>query len=227
MRASHSLWRPCLKKRKRLDALKGLIMESLLTNEDRRKIQEGIRKRYARVSVTPERSFRYPTGIAALKKLEYDPRLISALPAEVTSSYCGVGNPFRLGPIRKGEAVLDVGCGGGVDSLVAAMMVGPTGKVIGIDVVPEMLQRARENLEKTSIDNVSFQESSPEALPFPDGSFDVVISNGAFNLIPDKAKALKEVLRVLEPSGRLMIADEILTGELPDGKQARIEKWAQ
>jgi arsenite methyltransferase len=202
-------------------------MKVRLTSEDRRKIQEGIRKRYAKVAATPEGSFRYPTGRAALEKLKYDRRLINDLPSQVISSYCGVGNPFQLGPVHEGEVILDVGCGGGVDTLVAAMMVGPTGRVIGIDVVPEMVERARENLKKSSLENVGFQESSPEALPFPDESFDVVISNGAINLIPEKSEALKEILRALKPSGRLMIADEILSGQLPDDKQARIERWAQ
>jgi arsenite methyltransferase len=219
--------RAWLSKRSLVEALKGQVMKSLLTGEDRRKIQEGIRKKYAKVAVTPEGSFRYPTGKAALEKLKYDPQLIKALPEEAIGSYCGVGNPFHVGPIHKGESVLDVGCGGGVDTLVAGMIVGPTGKVIGIDVVTEILERARENLKKTSLDNARFQESSPEALPFPDGSFDVVISNGAFNLIPDKVKALEEAFRVLKSSGRLMIADQILTGELPDDKEARIEKWAR
>jgi arsenite methyltransferase len=216
-----------MRKRSLFEALKGRIMERRLTGEDRRRIQDGIRKKYATVAITPEGSFRYPTGRAALGKLKYDPQLINALPAEAIGSYCGVGNPFELGPIHDGGAVLDVGCGGGVDTIVAGMIVGPTGKVIGIDVVPEMLERARQNLKKTSLENVSFLEYSPEALPFPDGSFDAVISNGAFNLIPDKAKALKEVFRVLKFSGRLMIADQSLTGELPEDKEARIEKWAR
>jgi len=202
-------------------------MKVRLTREDRRKIQEGIRKKYAKVAITPDGSFRYPTGKAALEKLKYDPQLINALPPEVISTYCGVGNPFQLGPVHKGEVILDVGCGGGVDTLVAGMMVGAAGKVVGIDIVPEMLKRAGENLKKTSAENVSFQESSPEALPFPDGYFDVVISNGAFNLVPEKSRALKEVFRALKTLGRLMIADEILTDELPDEKKARIEKWAR
>ena len=106
-------------------------------------------------------------------------------------------------------------------------MVGPRGRAIGIDLVPEMVARARENVLKTSLKNISFQESSAEKMPFPDESFDVVISNGAFNLVIDKSKALKEVFRILKPRGRLMIADQILTGELPDDKKAKIEKWAR
>jgi arsenite methyltransferase len=202
-------------------------MKNGLTAVDRRKIQEGIREKYAKVALLPEGYFRYPTGKVALEKLKYDSELINVFPSEVVRSYCGVGNPFQLGPVHTGEHILDIGCGGGMDALVAAMMVGSTGKVIGVDVVYEMLARARENLRRTSLNNVIFQESSAEALPFPDEFFDLVISNGAFNLIPDKNKALKEVWRALKSSGRLMIADEILTGLLPEEKEARIEKWAQ
>ena len=202
-------------------------MLNYFSSTDKQRIEEGIRKRYAKVALTPEGIFRYPTGRAGLEGLKYDPQMINELTPEVISSYCGVGNPFALEPIHKGESVLDVGCGGGVDTLIAAMMIGRDGKAIGIDLVPEMIARARENVLKTSLKNISFQESSAEKMPFPDESFDVVISNGAFNLVTDKSKALKEVFRVLKPRGRLMIADQILTGELPDDKKAKIEKWAR
>ncbi len=171
-----------------------------LTAEDRKKIEGGIRQKYVRVAISPEGNFQYPTGKAGLKEQNYAPEVLSCLPEDILASYCGVGNPFSLGTIDEGEAVLDVGCGAGVDTLIAAIMVGPPGNVVGIDLTPEMLERARKNLRKTSLNNVSFQEASAEDLPFPDASFDVVISNGVFNLIPDKVKALKEVLRRLKTS---------------------------
>ncbi len=143
------------------------------------------------------------------------------------ASYCGVGNPFTLGPIHKGGAVLDIGCGGGIDTFFAALMVGPEGKAVGIDMIPEMLARARENLRDTPLTNVTFQEASAENLPFLDESFDVVISNGVFNLIPDKAKAVGEAFRVLKPGGRLMIADQVLTGEVPKETKTRVDNWAK
>jgi ubiquinone/menaquinone biosynthesis C-methylase UbiE len=136
-----------------------------------------------------------------------------------------VGNPFSLGPIDRGEAVLDIGCGAGVDAILAGMMVGPEGKVVGIEVVPEMLRRARENLGMTDLKNITFAEGYAENIPFPDASFDVVISNGVFNLVVDKAKALEEALRVLKASGRLYIADQILVGQLPSHKKARLKSW--
>jgi ubiquinone/menaquinone biosynthesis C-methylase UbiE len=143
----------------------------------------------------------------------------------VLASYCGVGNPFTLGRIYEGESVLDIGCGCGVDTLIAAIMVGPEGKAVGIDLIPEMLSRAKKNLSETMLKNVVFQEGSGEDLPFPDESFDVVISNGVFNLIPNKAKALAEVFRVLRPHGRVMIADQVLVGELPKDKTIRVNHW--
>jgi SAM-dependent methyltransferase len=200
-------------------------MELELTNEDKKRIEQSILQKYTEFSSSPEGKFSYPTGQAGLEGLHYNPGIIQKLQNSVVSSYCGVGNPFSLGPINRGETVLDIGCGAGVDTVVAAKMVGPEGRVIGIDMTPGMLARARKNLQGTSIQNVSFHRASAEDLPFPDESFDVVISNGVFNLIPDKARALEEVFRVLKPHGRMMIADQILTGVLPADIKARIESW--
>ncbi len=202
-------------------------MEAKFTTEDRKRIEEGLRQKYAKVSVSPETLFRYPTGRAGLEALNYDPGILRALPESAVTCYCGVGNPFTLGPIHKGEAVLDIGCGGGGDTFFAAMMVGPQGKAVGIDMIPEMLERARENLLETHLRNVAFGEATAEDLPFPADSFDVVISNGVFNLVPNKARGLAEVLRVLRPGGRLMIADEVLSGELPKETKTRLDNWAK
>ncbi len=122
---------------------------------------------------------------------------------------------------------MDIGCGAGVDAIVAAKMVSTTGTVRGIDMVPEMLAQARENARMTELENVTFMEASAEKLPFPDASFDVVISNGVFNLVADKTRALEEAFRVLKPESRLMIADQILVGQLPRRKKARIKNWFQ
>ncbi len=200
-------------------------MEARLSAKDRRCIEENIRQKYASVSENPDGLFTYPTGRAGIETLKYDPRIIQNLPENVLASYCGVGNPFSLGPFREGEIVLDIGCGGGVDTFIAAMMVGSTGRAVGIDTVPDMLKRAEKNLQEMHLSNVTFQEASAEALPFPDESLDVIISNGVFNLIPDKSKALREAFRVLKPKGRLMIADQVLTGKLPEDPRERIESW--
>lgn len=202
-------------------------MENELTAQDKQRIEESIRGKYLKVAASPEGHFRYPTGAAGLKALDYGPDMVRNLPEAVAAAYCGVGNPFTLGPIREGEAVLDIGCGAGVDSIIAAKLVGPSGAVTGIDLVPEMLARASENARLAGVDNVTFQESSAEKLPFPDNSFDLVISNGVFNLVVDKVKALGEVLRVLKPAGRFMFADQVLAGELPKETKARVENWAR
>lgn len=201
-------------------------MKSDLTPEDRKKIEEGIRGKYAKVAVNPEGLFSYPTGRAGLKALNYDPGIFQALSESALESFCGVGNPFSLGEIREGESVLDIGCGGGVDTMVAAAMTGPTGRVVGIDMSSEMVERARQNLSQTNLKNVSFHESSAEDLPFPDKDFDVVISSGVFNLVPEKLKALREVFRVAKPGGRLMMADQVLTGDLSEDVKARVDNWA-
>lgn len=200
-------------------------MELILTIEDKKRIEQSIWQKYTKVAANPDGLFQYPTGLAGLTALNYDPEFIAALPESVTASYCGVGNPFALGPIREGEAVLDIGSGAGVDAILAAMMVGPQGRVAGIEMVPEMLARAKKNLGMTDLKNVTFIQGSAEEIPFPDASFDVVISNGVLNLIVDKAKALEEALRVLKPQGRLLIADQILVGQLPGDREARVKSW--
>ena len=201
-------------------------MKNEFSAEDRKKIGEGIRAKYAEVAVNAQGLFSYPTGRAGLETLKYDPEILRSLPEASLESFCGVGNPFSIGEIRKGESILDIGCGGGVDVMIAATMTGPTGRIVGIDISSEMVERARQNLSLTDLRNVSFQESSAEELPFPDKDFDGVISSGVFNLIPDKRKALREVFRVMKPNGRLMMADQILTGRLPEDVKARVDNWA-
>lgn len=202
-------------------------MGSEITSQEKQSIEAAIRGKYLKVVASPEGLFRYPTGRAGLQALHYDPKIIQLLPEPVAAIYCGVGNPFALGPIHPGEAILDIGCGAGVDAIIAALMVEESGTVTGVDLVPEMLARARENARTVGVANVSFLEASAEELPFPDKSFDVVISNGVFNLVVDKAKALGEVYRVLKPGGRFMLADQVLAGELPKDTKARIENWAR
>jgi len=202
-------------------------MENQITQDDLKKIEAGIRDKYSKVAENPEGSFEYPTGRSGIEAQKYDPELVSALPEAVISSYCGVGNPFSLGSVNKGDVILDIGCGAGVDTILAAMMAGPTGKAVGIDIVPEMLQRAKSNLDMTDLKNVTFKRASGEDLPFADAEFDVVISNGAINLIPDKASLLEDIMRVLKPGGRLMLADQVAIGSVPKDIKARLANWFQ
>ena len=202
-------------------------METQFTTKDKKWIQKTIWKTYSKAAKNPHGLFRYPTGHEGLKTLKYDPELLQSLPAEVAASYCGVGNPFTLGPIHEGDNVLDVGCGAGVDTLFSAMMTGSSGKAVGVDLTPAMLVRAKKNLLKTDLKNVVFKEGSVENLPFPEEDFDVVTSNGALNLVPDKVRAFGEIYRVLKSGGRLLVADEILIGELPKEKDKIMKSWAQ
>lgn len=202
-------------------------MEFDITIDDLKKIRAGINEKYTQVAKSPAGQFKYPTGKKGLEALHYDKALIDELPADVASSYCGVGNPFSLGKINPGEQLLDIGCGAGVDSILAAKIVGPKGAVVGVDIVPEMIARAESNLQLTDLDNVNFQKVSGESLPFSDDIFDVVISNGVINLIPDKEAAMSEIIRVLKPAGRLMVADQIAAGRFQKDIKARLANWFQ
>ena len=202
-------------------------MDSQITIDDLKKIEAGIREKYIKVAKSPEGQFKYPTGKKGLEALHYDKTLIDKLPDAVTSFYCGVGNPFSLGKINTGEQVLDIGCGAGVDTILASMMTGPTGSVVGVDIVPEMLQQAETNLRMTVLKSVTFKKASGKNLPFPGDTFEVVISNGVINLIPDKKSALTEIVRVLKPGGRLMVADQVASGSVQKDIKTRLANWFQ
>jgi arsenite methyltransferase len=203
-------------------------MSPEMTEADIRQIHAGIQEKYAKVAAEGAGCcFKYPTGKEGMRLQGYPAHLIEEFPDEVLADFCGVGNPFSLGPLYPGEAVLDIGCGAGVDTLVAAHLVGPGGRVVGIDVTFAMLERAQAHLARLGWPQVSFQEADAEALPFPDAEFDAIISNGVFNLTTNKAQALAEAHRVLKPGGRLLLADMILVAALPQDRQDQIANWYQ
>jgi arsenite methyltransferase len=202
-------------------------MQDQLTADDSKKIRNGIREKYIQVAAAPDGLFTYPTGRAGLEGLGYPPDLLEALPDTVAASYCGVGNPFSLGEVNEGDVVLDIGCGAGVDAIMARKMVGPSGNVVGVDLVRNMIERAKTNLKETDLEDIVLIEDSVENLDFPDESFDAVISNGVFNLIPDKEGTISKAFRLLKPGGRLMIADQIMIGELEKDLKSRIDTWFQ
>ncbi len=182
-------------------------------------IHQGIAEKYRKVAVSPEGLFRYPTGEISARGLGYTSHLIAAIPAVIRERFVGVGNPFALGPIHPGEAVLDLGCGAGFDAFIAAQFVGPGGRVVGIDLSPEMIAVAEAGLKEADFPHVEFRLAQVEDVPFPDASFDVALSNGVLNLIPDKAAALREICRVLRPGGRLQACDiSLVKDQVPPDK---------
>jgi arsenite methyltransferase len=194
--------------------------------ENPNEIRGKIRLRFAKVARSPHDRHPFAIGPDSAKRLGYDPAEIDALPAAVTESFAGVGNPFALGSPRPGETVLDLGCGAGVDSILAARRVGPTGRVVGVDATEEMVAKARANAATVGVANVEFHHGEADRLPTADGSVDAVISNGVFNLCFDKPAVLAEVYRVLKPGARLQMADVLLADDVTESEVERKGAWS-
>lgn len=188
-------------------------------------LRQAIQDEYAAVAMDPSRGFHFHTGRPLARLLGYADDWLTGIPDASVASFAGTGNPFSLGALRSGEQVVDVGCGAGIDSLIAATMVGPTGHVIGVDMTPAMLAQARHSAAQAGASTVEFREGYAEALPVPDGWADVVISNGVLNLMPDKATALQEMARVLKPTGRLQIGDILVQTPVPEEAKHQIDLW--
>jgi arsenite methyltransferase len=188
-------------------------------------LREAIREEYAEVANYPTKGFHFHTGRPLARILEYRDEWLEGIPESSIESFAGTGNPFSLGELRPGERAVDVGCGAGMDSLIAGRMVGPEGRVIGVDMTQVMLEKARAAAEEAGLGNVGFHQSYAEELPVPDGWADVVISNGVLNLMPDKAAVLDEMFRVLRPDGRLQIGDILVQKAVPESAKRKIDLW--
>lgn len=188
-------------------------------------LREAIQQEYQTVASEPEHGFHFHTGRPLAEMLGYEDTWLEWIPPASLESFAGTGNPFSLGDIRPGERVVDVGCGAGIDSLIAARLTGPTGQVVGVDMTEAMLEKARRAKSEAGLQNVEFRHGYGEGLPVSDGWADVVISNGVLNLMPDKSAALMEMSRVLKPEGRLQIADIMVEKEVSDSTKRQIDLW--
>ena len=187
-------------------------------------LKSEIKKTYASVSDEPEKDFIFPTGRAWAEDLGY-PEELANVPEASAESFAGVANPWVMGRLSPGERVLDLGSGAGTDSLIAAQMVGDQGHVTGVDMTPEMLAKARASAAEMGAQNVEFVEAEAEHLPFPDASFDVVISNGVIDLVPDKDAVFSELHRVLVPGGRIQVADVTIQNPVSAEGRRNIDLW--
>jgi SAM-dependent methyltransferase len=181
---------------------------------------------YGRVATDPGGEFHFHRGPAyAAEFLGYDAAELAALPPECTASFAGIGNPLAIGPIHTGETVLDIGCGAGMDLLLAARRAGPQGRAIGVDMTDAMVERARNSAAAAGLSQVEVRKGDATALPVDDGSVDVVSTNGVLNLVPEKERGFAEIVRVLKPGGRLHLADIALDMELPEEARRNIDLW--
>lgn len=184
-----------------------------------------IKKEYANVALDPTKGYHFHTGRHLANLLGYDEALYADVPEANIASFAGTGNPFSVGAINAGDTVVDVGSGAGFDSLIASRLVGPSGKVVGVDMTDEMLKKARAGAEAMGASNIEFREGLAELLPIPDNFADVVISNGVLNLTLDKIETLREWFRILKTGRRLQVGDILVEREVPSDTLDDISLW--
>jgi SAM-dependent methyltransferase len=197
-----------------------------VANVDRGELRWRVSEKYRDVALNPELGFHFHTGRPLTRMLGYPAELTERMPAATVDSFAGTGNPFLFGDLASGEVVVDVGCGAGLDTLIAALQVGPTGRVIAVDMTPEMRAKAETGARALGLSNVEVREGYAEQLPVADGSADVVISNGLINLCPDKPAVFREMFRVLTPGGRIQVGDILVHRAVPQSAKDDIELWS-
>lgn len=189
-------------------------------------LRAAVCEKYRAVSASAEGLFPYPVGRPSAEGLGYESDWLDAIPANVVDHFVGVGNPCSIRRPSEGQCVLDLGCGSGLDVFVASLLVGPTGSVVGLDLSPDMLAGARRQAVRWPLKNLEFVTGLIEDMPFETSSFDLVLSNGVLNLVPDKEAAFRETRRVLKPAGTLAVADLLVTESVPAEVLADVEAWS-
>ena len=193
---------------------------------DTRKLRDEIQSIYARVAADPSGDFHFHRGPGyAAELLGYDRGALAQLPDQSTASFAGVANPHRMGPIEEGTVVVDIGCGAGMDLLLAAKSVGRRGRAIGVDMTEAMAEKARASARAAGLENVDVRLGDAMSLPIDDASVDFVISNGVLNLTSDKSVAYGEVFRVLKPGAKFLYADIVVANELSESIRKDIDLW--
>lgn len=200
-------------------------IQSAASPVDAEELRSEIRIKYEEVATAPDGDFHFFTGEKATAQCGYPGEVLEGLPSLVVEAFAGVAYPFTWGLPRPGETVVDVGSGGGLDSILAARAVTGSGRVIGVEMTREMIERSRRSAAELGLENLEIREGYAEELPIRDDSVDLVISNGVFNLIPDKHRAYREVARVLKPGGRMQMADICLEKPVPEGAARDIDLW--
>jgi SAM-dependent methyltransferase len=193
---------------------------------DREVLRRSIAAKYSEVATNPERGFHFHTGRPLALMLGYPSEVIDRLPAATVASFAGTGNPFLFGRLHAGEQVVDVGCGAGLDTLIAAQQVGPAGRVIAVDMTHEMRVTTELGVRALGLSNVEVREGFAEGLPVEDHTADVIISNGVVNLCPDKRAVFREMRRVLKPGGRIQVGDILVHKEVPQDAKDDIALWS-
>ena len=193
---------------------------------NRDELRQRISEKYREVATNPELGFHFHTGRPLARMLAYADALVDQLPAGTVDSFAGTGNPFLFGELHQGETVVDIGCGAGLDTLIAARQVGPRGCVIAIDMTADMREKTRAGARVMGLTNVDVRDGYAEELPVDSGTADVVISNGVVNLCPDKRQVFSEMFRVLKPGGRIQIGDILVHKEVPQSAKDDIALWS-
>lgn len=188
-------------------------------------LREDVKQKYREVAVDPHGTYHFHTGRPLAKRLGYDDEIVDPMPDAAVESFAGVGNPFSLRTLKSGERAVDIGSGGGFDCFVAANQVGPSGRIVGIDMTEEMLEKSRATATDMSLDHVEFREGLIEGMPVEDDWADAVFSNGVINLCPDKQQTFSEIWRVLRPGGYLQFADIANGKPVPEAALANVDLW--